>query len=70
MFHGWTPLFFWAVLSGVLFRLPACGCRFGSGPGRFWCLCLSPPGSALGSVPFGGVQLLKEEKGTDPKNRQ
>ena len=36
MFHGCTPLSFWAVLSGVLFRSPACGCRFGSGPGRFW----------------------------------
>ena len=30
------PLSFWAVFSGVLFRSPACGCRFGSGPGRFW----------------------------------
>ena len=41
MFHGWTPTLSGPVF-GVRFRLPACGCRFGSGPGRFWSLCPSP----------------------------
>ena len=46
----------------MLFRSPACGCRFGSGPGRFWvgvCLPLVP-------FRFGGVQP-RNKKGTDPK---
>ena len=30
------PTLFLGRAFGVLFRLPACGCRFGSGPGRFW----------------------------------
>ena len=36
MFRGWTPIFFLGRVFGVLFRSPACGRRFGSGPGRFW----------------------------------
>ena len=48
---------------GVRFRLPACGCRFGSGPGRFWCLCPSP----LVRFPSGGVQLLKKKRAPTPK---
>ena len=49
----------------VRFRLPAGGCRFGSGPGRFWvCVCRLWSGFS-----FGGVQLLKKE-GHRPKNRQ
>ena len=51
MFHGWTPPSCRAVFSGCCFLSPACGCRFGSGPGRFW---------------VGGVQLW-EKKGSDPK---
>ena len=30
------PTLFLGRAFGVLFRLPACGCRFGSGPGRLW----------------------------------
>ena len=30
------PTFFLDRVFGVLFGSPACGCRFGSGPGRFW----------------------------------
>ena len=30
------PTLFLGRVFGVLFRSPACGCRFGSGPGRFW----------------------------------
>ena len=36
MFHGWTPTLLLGRVFWVLFLSPACGCRFGSGPGRFW----------------------------------
>ena len=63
MFHGWTPLSFWAVFSGC------CSCRLlvavalGLGLVAFGSVSVAP-----GFVPFsfGGVQL-KEEKGTDPR---
>ena len=58
MFHSWTPVF-----SGVRFRLLACGCRFGSGLGRF--CCLRP--SHLVRFHFGGVQLLKKKVHRTPK---
>ena len=59
------PTLFPGRVFGVLFRSRACGCRFGSGSGRFWVGVCRP----LALFRFGGVQL-KEEKGTDPKNRQ
>ena len=51
------PTLFLGRVFGVLFRSPACGCRFGSGPGLVLPLAL---------FRFGGFQL-KEDKGTDPK---
>ena len=66
VYQCWTAkVKFCGRVFGVRFRVPACGCRFGSGPGRFWCLCPSP----LVGFPFGGVQLRKK-KGHRPQNRQ
>ena len=60
------PTLFLGRVFGVRFRSPACGCRFGSGPGRFWVGVCRPPVLPFGPFRFGEVHL-KEEKGTDPR---
>ena len=49
------PTFYLGRVFGVLFRSPACGCCFGSGPGRFWVGVCCPwfcPWSRFVSVGF------------------
>ena len=53
---------FLGSLFGVRLRLPACGWRFGSGPGRFWGRCPSPPVSF-----FSAGSNSRSRKGTVPK---
>ena len=63
MFHGWTRLFFWAVLSGCCSGCLLVAVALGLGLVAFESVSVAP-GSALGSVPFrwGPAQRRKAQK--------
>ena len=68
MFHGWTPLSFWAVFSGCCSGRLLVAVALGLGLVAFGSVSVAP-GPALGPVPFRWGSTL-EEKGHRPQNQQ